>query len=246
VSRYPWLWPVILIISATIIGVLTLGDISTPLRAPAAFWFLLVGPGMAFVPFLRLKEWLAEALLAIALSIALDALVAGTMLYAGVWSPRLGLVVLVEITFAGVVLQLLRRSPSRFTARITPAATASAVPRPRISVGGVLLPEGLLLAPGPQGAGAKAVVILVGLLNDQATTGFRIVGWFYAAPGSFAETVWHDVAERGCAFEFGTDLLLLLDPTTQKFVLHTWKDGGFVPAGVISLPQMSRAAGAAE
>lgn len=245
-SRYPWLRPVILVISATLVVVLTLGDISTPLRAPAAFWFLLVGPGMAFVPFLRLREWLAEALLAIALSIALDALVAGTMLYAGIWSPTLALVVLVEVTFAGAVLQVLRRSPIRSTARIAPLPTASDAPPPRVSVGGVLLPEGLLRAPRPQDAGAKAVVVLVGLLNDRATTGFRIVGWFYAAPAAFVETAWHDVADRGRAFEFGTDLLLLLDPTTQQFVLHTWKDGGFVPAGVVSMPQMSRAVGAAE
>jgi hypothetical protein len=104
-DRYPWFWPFILWLSALSIGVVTIGDLDFPLRPLLAFWFLLVCPGMAFVRLLRIKEGFAVWTLAIALSLALDAIVAGAMLYAGFWSPTTGLLILVGITLVGVGIQ---------------------------------------------------------------------------------------------------------------------------------------------
>lgn len=106
-DRYPWFWPFILWLSALSIGVVTIGDLAFPLRPLLALWFLLVCPGMAFVRLLRIKEGFGVWTLAIALSLAIDAIVAGAMLYTGVWSPTLGLLILVGITLVGVGIQFL-------------------------------------------------------------------------------------------------------------------------------------------
>jgi hypothetical protein len=60
---------------------------------------------MALVRLLQIEEPMTEVTLAVALSLALDALVAGTMLYTGVWSPPWGLMLLICISVVGVTLQ---------------------------------------------------------------------------------------------------------------------------------------------
>ncbi|MEA2253600.1 MAG: hypothetical protein QOI62_2946 [Solirubrobacteraceae bacterium] len=78
------------------------------LRAPLVLTFLLLGPGMAFVPLLALRDPIAELTLALVLSLALDALVAVTMLYVGAWSPVAILLVLAGLALAGAGLQRAR------------------------------------------------------------------------------------------------------------------------------------------
>jgi hypothetical protein len=82
------------------------GDVQGPLRFVVAFWFLLVCPGMALVPLMRLRDRIAEWTLAIALSLALDALVAGAMVFFGAWSPERGLIILVAVSLIGALLQV--------------------------------------------------------------------------------------------------------------------------------------------
>lgn len=105
--RSLWLWPTIIFFSAVAVAAATFGNVSSPLRPLVTFWFLLVCPGMAFVRLLKLREGFAEWTLAVALSLALDALVAITLLYAGMWSPYWGLVLLIGITLVGVVIQVI-------------------------------------------------------------------------------------------------------------------------------------------
>ena len=76
-----------------------------PVRAPLVLAFLLLGPGMAYVPLLGLGDLLAELTLGLAASLALDLAVAATMLYAGAWSPRTSLLVLAVVALGGVALQ---------------------------------------------------------------------------------------------------------------------------------------------
>jgi len=83
-----------------------------PLRAPVVLAFLALGPGMAFVPLLGLRDPLAELTLGIAVSLALDLAVAATMLYAGAWSPPASLAVLAGIALGGAAVQH-RRRPER-------------------------------------------------------------------------------------------------------------------------------------
>ena len=76
-----------------------------PVRAPLVLAFLLLGPGMAYVPLLGLGDALAELTLGLAVSLALDLAVAAAMLYTGAWSPRTSLLVLAGIALAGAALQ---------------------------------------------------------------------------------------------------------------------------------------------
>ncbi len=101
-----WLWPATITASAAAIGLIVYGNAQTPLRPLLALWFLLVCPGMAFVGLLRLHDRLVELTLAIALSLALDALVAGAMLYTGAWSPEGSLAILIGLSAVGALLQL--------------------------------------------------------------------------------------------------------------------------------------------
>jgi hypothetical protein len=94
-------------ISVAAVAAVTFGDIVTPLRPVIALWFLLIIPGLAFVRLLQIGEYFIEIPLALALSLAIDAIVAGVMLYAGAWSPKGILAVLLWVSIVGAVLQVI-------------------------------------------------------------------------------------------------------------------------------------------
>ena len=105
--RFAWLWPAIITLSALAVAFVSILDTTSPFRLWIALWFLLVCPGMSLVRLLHLKDGLAEMTLAIALSIALDTIVSSVFLYAGLWSPKTKLLVLILISLCGVALQIL-------------------------------------------------------------------------------------------------------------------------------------------
>jgi len=78
VALAPWLWPAAILLSALGAGLVVFGDVQSPLRP------------------------------AIALSLALDAIIAGAMAYARAWSPTWGLAVLIGLSIVGAALQLVR------------------------------------------------------------------------------------------------------------------------------------------
>jgi uncharacterized membrane protein len=105
----PWsdrLWPIIIILSAVATGLVYFVFTGTVIRPFIAFWFLIICPGMVLVRFLRLKEPVMEWSLALALSFAIDALVAGTQMYAGKWSPTATLSILIALCLCGAIVQL--------------------------------------------------------------------------------------------------------------------------------------------
>ena len=104
--RVPWRTVVAAFALAAVLAALAGAPAS--LRAPIVLLFLLLGPGMAYIPLLRLGDPVAELTLGLAVSVALDVAVGSSMLYAGVWSPRDSLFVLAGIALVGVALQ--RRS----------------------------------------------------------------------------------------------------------------------------------------
>jgi hypothetical protein len=64
------------------------------------------------VRLLHIKEHLTELTLAIALSVALDTIVAESMVLAGRWSPEWGLVALAGVSLVGAVLQIMASNRS--------------------------------------------------------------------------------------------------------------------------------------
>jgi hypothetical protein len=120
VNRSPWAWPAIIIISNVSIGLLVFGEFLPPVRHLMSFWFLLVCPGMAYVPLLHFRDGPVEWTLAIALSLAIDAIVATFMVYTGSWSPNGGLIALMAISTGGVALQITEIRLARGTSPVPP------------------------------------------------------------------------------------------------------------------------------
>ncbi|MFD7503289.1 hypothetical protein [Streptomyces sp. NPDC059850] len=75
---------------AAIGAALTLADFDSPLRAPFTLFFLLAAPSAALGSALRGLDAAARAVLGVAGALALDLLVAQTMLALHVWSVRGG------------------------------------------------------------------------------------------------------------------------------------------------------------
>ncbi len=105
-TRWSWAWITIIVASSLGAGIVIFMDVVSAVRPLLTLWFLFVCPGMAFIGLLRLDDRLAELMLAIALSFALDAIVALAMLYGGAWSPKWGFIVLVCLSQSGVILQI--------------------------------------------------------------------------------------------------------------------------------------------
>lgn len=101
-----WLWPVALLASSGGALAAYLWDPPGAARAAMVAWFLLVCPGMALARLLRLRDPLAEWVLAVALSLGLGTLTGAATLYAGRWEPGLALAALAVLCAAGALLQL--------------------------------------------------------------------------------------------------------------------------------------------
>ena len=105
--RLPWLWPTIIIVSTLTTGFVTFATPTFALRPFIVFWFLFVCPGMTLVRFLRLDGAIVQWTLAFATSFAVDALVAGLLMYTGHWSMPITLSILMGLCLVGATIQLL-------------------------------------------------------------------------------------------------------------------------------------------
>lgn len=108
-------WPVAIVLSAALAGAAFAARLGPPLQPIAAFWFLLVCPGMAYIRLVRIATPLVELALAVALSLALDTLVAEAFVLAGRWSAAGALATLIALSLVGAALQVARagRGPAR-------------------------------------------------------------------------------------------------------------------------------------
>jgi hypothetical protein len=101
-------WAVIIAISALLAVIVT--HTGGMFRPVVVFWFLLICPGMAFVRLLRIRSMVTELTIGVAFSIALGAIVAETMVLAGVWSSQAGLLVLVSLSLSGAAYQIIEET----------------------------------------------------------------------------------------------------------------------------------------
>lgn len=99
-------WPVVIVVGALASAWLVYYDIAGPVRAVVTLGFLLICPGMAYIPLLRLKQPAYAVILAVALSLALDLLAATAVLYGGWWSPSLILGILIVLSLIGAFGQV--------------------------------------------------------------------------------------------------------------------------------------------
>jgi hypothetical protein len=81
-------------------------EVPVPVRIPVMLGFLLLAPGMAFMPLLQLPQRGYELTLGIALSLLLEALVVTVLVEMRVWTLELSLEVLGSLTLIGCALQI--------------------------------------------------------------------------------------------------------------------------------------------
>jgi hypothetical protein len=151
-----WFWPIIILLSAIAAGVVAITLPGTVLCLVVMLWFLLLCPGLMVVRYLNLKEEVAVWTLALALSIAIDAIVASIALYAGAWSPPSILYTLITICVIGVIGQFI-------LAQLGPIALPEPLVRYRLRPASLLLP--LFLVMLIMGLGASSNIV-----NLQAAT----------------------------------------------------------------------------
>jgi hypothetical protein len=104
--RLPLLWPTIIILSTIATGLVSFVITDIAVHPFIVLWFLFICPGMALVWFFRPEKPVVEWTLAVALSFAIDAIVAGILMYAGQWSPTGTLVILMSISLGGALMQI--------------------------------------------------------------------------------------------------------------------------------------------
>jgi hypothetical protein len=119
------------VVVAGLAGVgLALADSGSPLRSPLVLLFLVTAPAMAVAGLLPGLDVAARVFVSCVAMIVINACVAETMLAAGAWSPRTGLVAVVVIAAVLWAVQLpvsrgwLRRYPP--AARVVAAVRAMA------------------------------------------------------------------------------------------------------------------------
>jgi hypothetical protein len=105
--RMPWVWPALILLSVVMTGLAVFVFPLLPARPLIVFWFLFVCPGAALVRFLRIQEPVSVGTLAVAMSLSVDALIAGCQMYAGYWSPEWTLVIVMALTVVCLLIQLL-------------------------------------------------------------------------------------------------------------------------------------------
>lgn len=99
-------WPALIALAAVLAGTVVVFDAPPPIRPFVILVFLGIGPGLSLVGLLDINDLTQRLVLAIGVSLALDTIIAGLSLYAGLWSPVGVLLTLVAITLVGVGIQL--------------------------------------------------------------------------------------------------------------------------------------------
>ncbi|MFE1766480.1 hypothetical protein ACWDBF_25145 [Streptomyces angustmyceticus] len=94
-------------------AVLALAGIASPLRAPFTLFFLLMAPAAALATALGRMDPLGRAVAAGAGALAIDLLVAQTMLALHLWSPRGGVVAVAAVSGVLLLAAAVRRRAGR-------------------------------------------------------------------------------------------------------------------------------------
>ena len=110
-SRSAWT-PSLILIFGVIVAVISQSDLA--MRAPVVLLYSLVAPGLVFIRLLRIQDRFVEFTLAVALSIGLNVSVSEFMVFSRAWSPTMGLFVLVYLSMAAALYEMLHHSKRLF------------------------------------------------------------------------------------------------------------------------------------
>jgi hypothetical protein len=98
--------PGLIILTSLLTGGLYLAGEPSLMRTLTALAFLLLCPGMALVPLLRLGSLDLVLPVGLAVSLVLDTLVAAASLYLRAWQPGAVLFILIGLTLSGAAIQI--------------------------------------------------------------------------------------------------------------------------------------------
>ncbi|HEY3010833.1 MAG TPA: hypothetical protein VGJ63_22615 [Micromonosporaceae bacterium] len=112
-GRTSYLPPLLLLLAGPAVLALVVLEAPSWLRAAPVLAYLATVPGLAVVRLLRLADRLMVALLGVALSLSLGAIVAQLMIYAGAWSPTLGVSTLVFVASIAASVEVFRAGGAR-------------------------------------------------------------------------------------------------------------------------------------
>lgn len=107
--------PIIIIIAAITTIILFLFDVQSPIRAIVSFAFLLLGPGYAYIRLISIKEFLAELIFSIALSLSIGILISELLVLMAIWSAGLALLIVATLSIFGALLQFHRLSQNEYS-----------------------------------------------------------------------------------------------------------------------------------
>jgi hypothetical protein len=111
-TRITWAWLTLVLISTAFALVCATGLLPEPLQTAGLFWFLLICPGLAYVPLFQFGPPAIELLIALAASFALNTLVTLGLMLMGAWSMQTALLIMAGIAMLGVFLQLAQEWPA--------------------------------------------------------------------------------------------------------------------------------------
>jgi hypothetical protein len=101
-----WLWSLSLL---TVLAVgLVLSGIESPVRVVAVLAFMLGAPGVALARAIGIEDPASTLAVGIAASIATNIVLAGSLLYAGIWEPSGVLLALAAVTILLIVIAAAR------------------------------------------------------------------------------------------------------------------------------------------
>jgi hypothetical protein len=98
--------PPLLLAWSMVTAALVFGDIGSPVRTALAFGWLMLVPGLTLTRLIEVRELPIRLVIAVPLSLALDAAVSGVLVYAGLPSWEVGMSILISISVAAVILDL--------------------------------------------------------------------------------------------------------------------------------------------
>lgn len=98
--------PALVLVTTLVLGAIIAVGGESVARTLLTCAFLLVCPGLGLAPLIRLDDPVGTWTVAITLSVALDIIVAGGLMYAGAWSTTATFLVLAVIAATGAVVQL--------------------------------------------------------------------------------------------------------------------------------------------
>ncbi len=98
--------PGLVILTSLLTGAFYLAGEPSLVRTLTALAFLLLCPGMAFVPLLQLRRLNIELPVGLVVSLVLDTLVAAASLYLRAWQPGVVLFILIGLTLSGAAIQI--------------------------------------------------------------------------------------------------------------------------------------------